>query len=144
MEIKTIIDRAHDHAVKIGAYNCPDCDNRDLEDGPEYECSRCYGSGKTSRLRIESKLKEEIIEFNNSDKRRNPVAHITTVVDFINEGKKFPIAGYEECIKGCAGDELADIIITALAGAKELNIPIEKHIEAKLSYNEIRKDHNGT
>lgn len=48
---------------------------------------------------------------------------------------------FENDVKNTVGDELADIVITALAGARKLGIDIEKHIIAKMEYNEIREDH---
>ena len=46
---------------------------------------------------------------------------------------------FEEYTKNTVGAELADIIITALAGAIELGIPIELNIERGLRYNRLRK-----
>ena len=48
-------------------------------------------------------------------------------------------ASFEEHTKDTVGAELADIIITALAGAVELGIPIELNIERGLRYNRLRK-----
>lgn len=49
------------------------------------------------------------------------------------------MARFESEIKNSVGDELADIIITALAGSRELGIDIEKHISAKMEYNKSRE-----
>lgn len=45
---------------------------------------------------------------------------------------------FERNIKNTIPDEMADIILTTLAGAEELGIDIVRHINAKIAYNKIR------
>jgi len=45
---------------------------------------------------------------------------------------------FESCIKDSFEDELADVIIRLLALCAENNIDIERHIQLKMKYNELR------
>jgi len=46
--------------------------------------------------------------------------------------------GFELHVKDSLEDEIADAVIRLLAFCKENNIDIEKHIELKMEYNEMR------
>lgn len=86
---------------------------------------------------ISQKLKEEVLELDDS--------FLENRISDINEFKKIGISDietfkdlFEKLIKDSQGDELADIVIVCLAASKKLNINLQKHIEAKLKYNEVR------
>ncbi len=49
--------------------------------------------------------------------------------------------GFEGCIKDTFADEMIDLILIPLAIMKHYHIDIEKHIEFKMKYNELRDDH---
>lgn len=50
---------------------------------------------------------------------------------------------FQENVKDTFEDEMADAIIRLLDMAKKLNIPIEKHIQAKMRYNSLRPYKHG-
>lgn len=145
MKLNEISKQAHEHAVKIGAYDCEECKGTGefYQGAPcsPIQCTKCNGTGKTAEKNIIEKLKEEVGEFeeaiNNSNFGQNYTLHRAIKYDvdssFINR--------FENDVKNTVGDELSDIIITALAAAKELGIDIESHIISKIMYNQIREDH---
>lgn len=110
--IKEIAKDAHDHAVKIGAYgNDPDGAILDKirEETDELE------------LAIISRSTPDLVAFNFS-------------IDTGGCEKR----AFEKTIKNTIHDELADIVITALAASVEMGIDISHHIESKMAYNKIR------
>ena len=107
-------------------------------------CMDCNGTGQTPEQNIINKLHEEVEEFAEAAKE-NKIADSVQLSCFNAFMETNPsiiqINRFEKYIKNTTGDELADIIITALAGAKKLSIDIDSHIQAKLRYNKIRSDH---
>jgi len=55
-----------------------------------------------------------------------------------NTGKDYWMMLFEKHVKDSLEDEMADVIIRALGFCGENNIDIEKHIELKMKYNEMR------
>lgn len=82
-----------------------------------------------SEMAIIDKLREEVDEL-----EAGFICQLTSDIKAFNFTKLF-----EARIKNSIGDELADIVITALSAAVELGIDIEDHIKAKLTYNEGRR-----
>lgn len=85
---------------------------------------------------IIDKIQEELTEFETAiisgDKANLPRYRIA-----VRSGMSEKSA-FEKYIKDTPPDELADVIITALAASIELGYDIYSHIELKMKYNEIR------
>ena len=97
--------------------------------------ARMHGHyGDDAERAIVEKLLEEIDELETAIYSQNYGSYPAESKD----NDKFK-ASFEEYTKNSIGAELSDIIITALAGAVELGIPIELNIERGLRYNRLRK-----
>jgi hypothetical protein len=119
MTINEIGEQGYKHAERNGFY----------KDSPRYE--------------IHKKLREENSEF--IDSHSSDIGIFNEVMaaekENIDIGKIDWCKMFEAKIKNSEGDELADIIITAAAGARKMGIDIESHIIAKMRYNSLREDH---
>lgn len=51
--------------------------------------------------------------------------------------------GYADNIKGCIGEELADVVIRVVDLAEYKGIDLQGHIEAKMRYNSLREYKHG-
>lgn len=114
MTINETAHRGHKHATKHGFY---------FDD---------------AEMAIVDKLREEVDELESGficNLKSDTQAFIDATEAYPDTFKTI----FEAKIKNTIGDELADIIITALSGAVELGIDIEKHIDSKLCYNELRR-----
>ncbi len=118
MNINDIAEKAHNHAVKCGFYK----DDAELE--------------------IISKIFEESEELMTSisDKRYCDMETFDQLHKDGNQQEHF-LHNFSVNIKNSIGDEMADNVLTILAGALELGIDIEKHILYKQKYNGLREDH---
>ena len=114
MNINEIADRAHDHAVKIGAY------------------------GKDSEIAIFNKVNEESHELMGAINNRMYSGDLQRLEGKIDHDFKVL---FESICKDSIEDEMADNILLLLAASRELNIDIEKHITYKQKYNSLRDDH---
>ena len=114
MNIKEIADRAHDRAVKIGAY------------GDDAESS------------ISLKIFEESNELREAIENRMYSGDLQRLEGKIDHDFKVL---FESICKDSIEDEMADNILLLLAASRELNIDIEKHITYKQKYNSLRDDH---
>jgi hypothetical protein len=92
--------------------------------------------GDNPEREIIQKLKEEVLEF----QAACAADCNSSIMGFMGQqmlnNKK---DAFELGVKNSKGDELADIIITALAAAVKLDIPIINHIELKNWYNSVRE-----
>ena len=125
MEIKEIMEMAHDNAVKHGFYKCPECGGSGLLKGitekeitdypiPDMlECPICHGEGSTAKMNVIDALISEHDEL------------------YLSKPSK-------EFHKDSEQSELADIIFVCLAYAQEQGYDMDKAIKEKLSYNKIR------
>lgn len=94
----------------------------------------CYGKDPAGA--IIDKIREELKEFEVAIAcGEKPLLEVYNKCEKVGADKKL---AFEAHIKNTDADELADIIITALAGAEELGIDIERHIELKMEYNRVR------
>lgn len=91
-----------------------------------------------SEAAIIDKLREEVDELETGF-----ICKLTSDIKAFDDADTFSdkewMARFESEIKNTQGDELADIVITALSSAVELGIDIERHIKNKLIYNEWRR-----
>lgn len=83
----------------------------------------------------------ELAEAMESD-RKDKLANIGTFEINVKLGGEFK-ENFEEYIKDSFEDELADTIIRIFDICGGLNINIEKHIELKMKYNQMRSFMNG-
>jgi NTP pyrophosphatase (non-canonical NTP hydrolase) len=166
MTLTEIAEKGYKHADKIGAYDCPICTeycptckywetcNSEYKEPAgscdDYICIGCNGTRKTPEQNIIAKLREEVEEFaeavkENDQERSNEFEACFHMQIEGNENEDKILLcckkAFEKCMKNTTGDELADIIITALSSAKKLGIDIDAHVIAKLQYNEVREDH---
>ena len=121
MNINEIAERAHDHAKKAGFLGDRNIDSMlmDIVD----EVGEARHSFRNSRLPdwtwIEL-FKKDPSSFN---------------------GTRPETGLFEKGIKDTFADEMIDLVLIPLAIMKRYDIDIEKHIEAKMKYNELRDDH---
>lgn len=59
-------------------------------------------------------------------------------LETFNTGKEYWMDLFQKHVKDSLEDEMADVIIRALGFCAENNIDIEKHIQLKMKYNEMR------
>ena len=59
-------------------------------------------------------------------------------VDTFNEKSDNFYSEFENQVKNTLGDELADVVLYALIIAEENHLNLEKHIQCKLKYNDLR------
>jgi len=92
-------------------------------------------SNITQRLMLVHSEISEAFEAHRKDKRCRVEDYEKGYRHQEGEQKK---AGFELHIKDSLEDEIADAVIRLLAFCGENNIDIEKHIELKMEYNEMR------
>lgn len=117
LNIRYTAEKANQYARKINAYEVKGKAKDDKESA------------------IIDKLNEEIQEFDIAC----TLSYEANLFGFLHDtpGLGFKLA-FEKNVKDTREDELADIIITALAASVEMGIDIEKHIDLKMRYNEKR------
>jgi NTP pyrophosphatase (non-canonical NTP hydrolase) len=95
-------------------------------------------------------IHSELSEALDADRKNNPAKlNMFELLQSINQGNhtigndEFDKLSFEEVVKDTVGDELADVIIRVLDLCGYLEIDIEKHVELKMKYNELREHKHG-
>lgn len=144
MTINELVTKCHHAAIDKGFYECSTCEGKGNayhdETGIE-TCPDCRGFGINRDRNISELLMLIVSELGECQEalRHNyfsiPISHM----DISQIENKY----FEKYIKNSVEDELADTFIRLFDLCGYLNINIEKHIEAKIRYNESRpKKHN--
>ena len=118
MNINDIAERAHEHAKKAGFLDPRNSDSMLMD--------------------LVDEISEARKAFN-----ENHYCHNYPLIK-IYEYKLNPdkyISYFENCIKNRQEDEMTDILLITLAIMKHHGIDIEKHVDMKQYYNELRDDH---
>ena len=138
MDIKELIERAHDNAVSKGFYECPYCI---MHKG---KCPECYGTGKDHRKNIGELLMLVVSELGEAleAERKSLFPLWEMYQEMIDSGESFETA-FRANIKDTFQDELADTVIRIADMCGYLKIDLEKHIELKMKYNATREHKHG-
>jgi len=116
MTVKTIQEQAYESAKSRGKIN-PDSDN--------------------IKASMQS-IRDEVVEALNAYESKNFAGEHLKLRNYKYLLERYQRKEYEQTLKDCFETELADIVIVALSTAEHLKIDLEKFIELKLLYNNIR------
>lgn len=97
---------------------------------------------KTSIKDVLNHLKGEVEELEKAIdvKKQYPDHNSYTCKIMTDVGESIDSETYEEVFKNSIGDEIADVIITALTLSKVCEIDIDWYVKNKMKYNKERKD----
>jgi len=97
---------------------------------------------KTSIKDVLNHLKGEVAELERAIdvKEQHPDHYSYTCRIMTDVGKSIDSEIYEEVFKNSIGDEIADVIITALTLSKVCKIDVDWYVKNKMKYNKERKD----
>lgn len=150
MEIKELIKKAHDNAGSKGFYHEKEysCAGFEKCDHKIFTCNENKNCGEyipiVSVRKIDKNIGEllmlivsELGEALEAD-RKGTYPLYELFQSEIDEGKPFQEA-FKNHIEDTLHDELADAVIRICDMCGYLNIDLEKHIELKMKYNEIRE-----
>ena len=150
MNINELVRKAHKNAIDKGFYECESCGG-DGQQGlvkPYYNCQSCNGTGISKSKNIPELLMLVVSEVGEACEalRNDKWAHLIPFCNSINsplsESKNNSMI-FENLIKDTFEDEIADCFIRLADLCGYMNIDIEKHIEAKMKYNESRPKKHG-
>lgn len=146
MKINELIKRAHNNAVEKGFYDCPICGTI----GDDHHSAYCIDNYTDEQRRsnigellmlIVSEL-GEALEADRSGKFADWDSTVISGITNLPKSEQFP-AAFERYIKDTFEDEIADTFIRLFDLCGYLKINIEKHILAKMAYNETRGYRHG-
>lgn len=95
---------------------------------------------KESILELLAMIHTEVSEAIEADRKDNWVGKSNMDAVLKKESYDTFSLLFEKYVKNTFQDELADIMIRTISLAAHLEVDLEKHIEAKLRYNELNED----
>jgi NTP pyrophosphatase (non-canonical NTP hydrolase) len=134
-------DKIHENAVKHGFYDDEASAKQVVTaGGAESTVKALKHAFFAQKIALIHSELSEALEADREDKypTKEGMSIIVNPVK-IEEWKLF----FERHIKNTVPDEFADVIIRILDKCGDLNIDIEKHIELKMKYNELREHKHG-
>ena len=159
MNIKELIEQAHENAVDKGFYDCPECEGvgerytdengdivRPINAQYKSECLTCNETGKNPNKNIGELLMLVVSELGEALEahRKNRFTKVKWLEGYEKDLKTsdFPLV-FERSIKDTFEDEIADVFIRLFDLCGYLGIDIEKYIKAKMAYNKTRPKKHG-
>lgn len=132
-------DEIHANAVKHGFYEFENSVPGALAD----EVKHAFFAMKIALIHSEL---SEALEADRNEKSANLNAFDNAIFELKEEssfGDTEEATLFQKYIKNTIEDELADVIIRVLDMCGHLKIDIERHVEMKMRYNELRKHKHG-